>query len=64
MERRVPDCTKARDLVGFEAVTRLDEIIGMIAAEISGDAAEDGQQTVAGADDALGHSVAGTVRSD
>ncbi len=30
MERRVPDCTLARGLVGFESVRTLDEIIGAV----------------------------------
>jgi len=30
MQRRVPDCTLARDLVGFEPVRSLDDIIGAV----------------------------------
>jgi UDP-glucose 4-epimerase len=30
MERRVPDCTLARGLVGFESTRTLDEIIGAV----------------------------------
>ena len=30
MQRRVPDCTLARSLVGFEAARTLDDIIGAV----------------------------------
>lgn len=33
MPRRVPDCTKARELVGFESSVRLEQMIKMIAAQ-------------------------------
>lgn len=36
MERRVPDCTRARELVGFEPTTSLDEVIRAIVAEHEG----------------------------
>ena len=32
MERRVPDTTRARELVGFEPTVSLDEVIGMVIA--------------------------------
>jgi UDP-glucose 4-epimerase len=35
LERRVPDCTLAADLVGFAATRNLDEIIRAVAAEQS-----------------------------
>jgi UDP-glucose 4-epimerase len=35
MERRVPDCTLAADLVGFAPTRNLDEIIRAVAAEQS-----------------------------
>jgi UDP-glucose 4-epimerase len=33
MQRRVPDCTLARDLVGFSATRSLDEIIRAVIAD-------------------------------
>jgi UDP-glucose 4-epimerase len=33
MRRRVPDNTKARELVGFDPTTTLDEIISAVAAD-------------------------------
>ncbi len=37
MQSRVPDCTRARDLVGFDAVRSLDEIIRSVVDEHTGE---------------------------
>jgi UDP-glucose 4-epimerase len=33
MQRRVPDTTRARELVGFSPTVSLDEILGMVVAD-------------------------------